>query len=226
MAEQPNPGENTAPPAEPAAPVADQPTPPTGSEPENNTGEATVPSARLREETEKRRKAEEEREALQAELETLKAPPAPSSDELELEPDTEKLLDSYAKKRGLVSETELAAERQRIQVQQDVRDLENTPPNPGIPFNDKDVAEYAKANNLPITSKQAWVSAYRQLNYDKIVEAERQKAIDGYKAAGSGGAESPGSGGAIAPDEPELTSKDPKSRTRERIRNARQKLSV
>lgn len=227
MADEPVSGDIATPPvAEPAASAAEQPTPSNGSEPENNSGEATVPSARLREETEKRRKAEEDNTRLQQELDAAKTPPTPSGDEVELEPDTEKLLDSYAKKRGLVSQEELASERNKIQVQQDVKELTASPPNPGIPFNDKDVAEYAKTNNLPITSRQAWVAAYRQLNYDKIVEAERQKAIDGYKSAGSSGAETPGSGGAIAPEEPELTSKDPKSRTRERIRNARSKLNV
>jgi hypothetical protein len=218
----------TAPPAEPAAPVteppASAPSEPTGTEPVTKTGEPeqTVPFSRFQEVNDKAKQAEEEAQQLRDELAASKTP----TDEVDIEEDTEKLLDAYAKKRGLVSQEELAAERSKIQVQQDVNDLTANPPNPGIPFDGKAVTEYANANNLPITSKAAYRAAYREMNYDKIVEVERQKAIEGYKTAGASGAELPGSTGTVVPTEPELTAKTPKERTRERIRNAHQKLTV
>ena len=226
-----NPGETPAPPAEPAAPAAPpadpngqppaQPEAP-GTEPDKNP--AMVPSDRLREETEKRRKAEEEAQTLRDELAAAQTPPP--ADEPEIEEDTEKLLDAYAKKRGLVSQEELAAERDKIRVQQDIHDLTANPPVSGIPYDNKAVMDYAKANNLPITSKNALIAAYRSANWDRIMEVERQKAIEGYRTAGASGAELPGSSGAIAPTEPELTAKTPRERTKERIRNTRQKLNI
>lgn len=222
------PGENPAPPAAPAAPaVPADPPAPNGSEPDNNPGgePAMVPSDRLREETEKRRKAEEELEELKKSQ--TQPPVQPSQDDdIELEPDTERLLDSYAKKRGLVSKEELDNQAVETQVKQDIRDLESNPPNPGIPYDHQEVMKFAKDNDLPATSKAALRAAYRELNYDKIVEAEHQKAIDGYQIAGASGAEKPGGGASVPSSEPELTGKTPKERRRERIAAARQRLQI
>lgn len=225
MDSNPDPGV-TAPPAEPAAPAAPAPEPtPSGGDPVTSPGsnpEQTVPFSRFQEVNDKA-KAESERVAeLERQLEEKNTPPPVNDDEPD--PEVERLLDSYAKRKGLVSQEELAAERSKIQVQQDISELTTTPPNPGIPYDNKAVMDYAKSNNMPITSKAALRAAYRELNYDKIVEAQRQSAIEGYKKAGSSGAEQPGSSGAVAPTEPELTGKTPKERVRERVRNARQKL--
>jgi hypothetical protein len=210
----------TAPPAEPTAPAA----PPVGSEPVTNPGEQTVPFTRFQEVND-RAKAEAERATqLEQELEEARKPAPPPVDDDNPDPDVEKLLDSYAKRKGLVSQAELAAEQNKLQVQRDIEDLSTNPPNPGIPYDNKAVMDYAKTNNMPITSKAALRAAYRELNYDKIVEAQRQSAIEGYKKAGNSGAELPGSSGAVAPEEPELKGKTPKERAKERIRIARQKL--
>lgn len=215
----------TAPPAEPAAPAAPAAEPaPNGSEPVTNPGsnpEQTVPFNRFQQANDRAKKAEEELEALRAQQ-----PAPPSDDGDEIEPDVEKLLDNYAKKRGLVSKEELAAERTKIQVQQDVKELEAVPPVAGVPYNHQAVLDYANTNGIPITSRSALKAAYKELNWDKIVEAERQKAIEGYKTAGSSGAERPSSPGALPPEEPKLTGTNPKERTRERIRLARQKLNL
>lgn len=227
----------TAPPAEPAAPAATepqapaQPNDPTGSEPVTNPGdksEQTVPFARFQEVNDKAKEAEERATKLQEELDQRPQTPSitPQNGEEELDPEVVDLVSKSAKKLGFVTQEELAQRETDIQVRQDVRELETTPPNVGIPYDHKEVLKYANDNNLPITSKAALRAAYRELNYDKIVEAERQKAIEGYKTAGSSGAEQPGSTGATPPSEPELTGKTAKERTRERIRNARQKLSV
>lgn len=232
MTEVITPGDNAAPPVVPAdsgQPPA-QLTPP-GTEPEINSGApaepAMVPSDRLRQETEARRQAEEHAQELQEELDAARQPQTPQSssdDDDELDPATEKLLDGYAKKRGLVSQSELDARAMENQVRQDIQSLIATPPIPGIPYDDKAVIAHAKANNLPITSKNALVAAYRDLNWDKIVEAERQRAIDGFKSGSGSGAEKPGnSGGATPPAEPQITGRSPKERVRERIRLARQK---
>ncbi len=217
MADATDPGV-TAPPAEPAAPVA--PSTPPVSEDVTTPGEQTVPFSRFQEVNDKAKAAEELAQQREAELEELRKPPPPNDDEPD--PDVEKLLDSYAKRKGLVSQEELAAERANIQVQQDIDNLTANPPNPGIPYDNKAVMDFAKANNMPITSKAALRAAYRELNYDKIVEAQRQSAIEGYKKAGSSGAELPGSKGPQAPEEPKLEGKTPKDRIRERIRLSRQ----
>lgn len=220
----------TAPPAEPATSVAPATTtPPSGGEAVTSTGgteEQTVPFSRFQEVNDKAKLAEEEAQRAREELEELRQQPPISTSADELDPDVEELIRKGAKKLGLVSKEELAANQNQIQVQQDVADLTANPPNPGIPYDNKAVMEYAKSNNMPITSKTTLRAAYREMNYDKIVEAERQRAIDGYKKAGSSGAEQPGSTGPTPPPEPELTGRNPKERTRERIRLARQKLTI
>lgn len=222
-------GEPAAPAGNPA-PAPNEPTP-SGSEPDTNPGgsgePATVPSSRLREETEKRRAAEEEAAQLRQQLEERDntPPPAPAGDEDELDPDVEKLLDGYAKKRGLVSKDELAAERLQEQVRQDVKSLEADYANSGVPYVHQDVLKYAKDNNLPITSKAALRAAYRDMNFEKIAEQERQRAIAGING-NAGGAEKPGSSGSRPPAEPEPSGKNPKERNMSRIRQARQKISA
>ncbi len=234
MAEEANPGV-TAPPAEPAAPVTEPaasapPTEPTGSEPVTNPGdktEQTVPFSRFQEVNDKAKAAEEKASQLQEQLDqSQQTPSVTQNEDDDLDPEVQDMIRKGAKKLGLVSQEELAAERSKIQVEQDIQSLTASPPVPGIPYDNKAVMDYAKENNLPIISKNALVAAYRSLNWDKIVEVEHQRAIEGYKTAGSSGAEQPGSTGAVEPSEPELTGKSTKERTRERIRNARQKLAV
>lgn len=223
----------TVPPTEPvagtlAATAPEEPA--SGSEPVTNPvepKEQTVPFTRFQEVNDKAKTAEEEARTLREENEQLKqqtAPQTPQNDD-EIDPEVEKMLDGYAKKRGLVSKEDLDSERNRLQVQQDVNTLTATPPVPGIPYEHQAVMDYAKANGLPITSKAALQAAYKELNWDKIVEVERQRAIESYKTAGTSGAEQPGSPGPAAPSEPEITGKSTKDRTRERIRIARQKLA-
>lgn len=221
----------TASPAEPAVSAAPvQSTQPNGSEPVTNPGNGnegqTVPFSRFQEVNDKARTAEEEAQNLRNEIEQLRSiqQQQPQNDD-DLDPDVEKLLDSYAKKHGLVSQQELAAERSRLQVQQDVRDLESNPPVSGIAYDHKAVMAYAKENDLPITSKSALRAAYRDLNWDKIVEAERNRAIDGFKNNNNSGAEMPGSRGAVPPSEQDVSGRSPKERIKSRIGLARQKLT-
>lgn len=234
MTEVVNPGDNAAPPAasaaptapaEPAAPPTPSPTP-TGTEPETNPGgnpqePAMVPSDRLREETEKRHQAE----ARVKELEEQGKPSTPpQSDDDDLDAETEDIIRRGAKKLGLVSRDELEANRLQDQVRDDVKTLEVSPPVAGIPYVHKDVLDYAKTNNLPITSKAALQAAYKEMNWDKILEAERQRTIDSLH--NGGGAEKPGSSGARPPENPEPAGRNPREKTKSRIQAARQKLSV
>lgn len=228
------PAEPVAPaaPTEPSAPSSAQEPTPNGSEPVTNTGakdEQTVPFTRFQEVNDKAKAAEEELQRLNEENEELRkggqAPATPNEDD-DLDPEVEKMLDGYAKKRGLVSQAELDQADAQRQVKQDINDLTTNPPVAGIPYDNKAVMDYAKANNLPVTSKGALVAAYRSANWEAIMEAERKRAIDGYKSGGASGAEQPGSKGAQPPSEPEVTGKSTKERTRERIRIARQKLSA
>jgi hypothetical protein len=194
---------------------------PNGSEPDTNPGgqSAMVPSERLREETEKRRQAEEELRQLRE----AQTKPAPSNEE-DLDPEVVSLVQRSAKKLGFVTEQELAQREMQVQVRQDVRDLETQYANSGVPYKNQEVLDYAKANNMPITSKAALRAAYRDMNADRIAEVERQRIIAELKESGNGGAEKPGSGGAKAPTESKVEGGSPKERNRNRIQQARQRL--
>lgn len=219
----------TAPPADPAAPAAPATPAPTGGDAVTSPGtpgEQSVPFARFQEVNDKAKAESERAEQLERELEEARQPKPPQVTENDdLDPEVEELIRKGAKKLGLVSQTEIDAQNQQTQVRQDINDLTANPPNAGIPYDNKAVMDYAKTNNMPITSKAALRAAYRELNYDKIVEAQRQSAIEGYKKAGSSGAEMPGSSGAVLPPEPELKGRNPKERAKERIRMAAQRLN-
>jgi hypothetical protein len=216
-----DPGATATPPVEPSAPVE----PSTGSEPVTNTEvkpEHSVPFDRFQEVNDKAKEAEEKVRVSEARIAELEAQQTrtPSDEDIELEPDTEKLLDSYVKKHGFVSQQDLAAERNKIQVQQDIRDLTDQYAKSGIPFEDKKIFDYAKQNNLPITSKSALDAAYKQMNWDKLVETERQRAIDQFKSGNSSSGEKPGSSAPTTPEEPQT------GNLRSRIRAAHQKLNA
>lgn len=226
-------------PASPAAPVASAtaepqapqtPTaPPTGSEPVTNTGSGqpegqSVPFDRFQEVNNKAKTAEEENERLRQELEQVRQQPSskPSVDgDDDLDPDVEDIIRRGAKKLGLVSQDELDSRDLRTQVLQDVKDLESTYGNSGVPYEHNAVMKYANDNNMPVTSKAALRAAYRELNWDKIVEAERQGAITQFKENGSSGAERPGSSGNQSPQDP-----TPVQGTKNRIKAARQRLRI
>lgn len=225
----------TASPANPAAPAAPepqapqgQPIPPSGREPVTNPGGTPegqyVPFDRFQEVNNRAKIAEEEAQRFREENEQLRGQqtPPPQGDDEDLDPDVEDLIRRGAKKLGLVSSEELAERELRAQVQQDVKDLETQYANSGVPYEHQSVLKYAEDNNLPITSKAALRAAYRELNWDKIVEAERQSAITQFKENGSGRAERPGSSGNQPPKDPT----QPVHGTKNRIRAARQRLNV
>ena len=224
-----NPGDTVTPPVtEPAAPAAPSTPTPSGSEADINPGDkspAMVPSDRLREETEKRRQAEEELRAYREAHPEQPTTPPQNTEGDDLDPDVEKILDAYAKKHGLVSQRELNEKAAQEQVKQDVRDLEAEYANSGVPFTISDVMKYARENNIPVNSKSSLRAIYRDMNFDKLVEAERQRTITQVKEGERGGVERPGAGGNKAPQEPKVTGRDPKERNLSRIRQARQALS-
>lgn len=193
--------EPAAPAPAPAAPAPQEPaqpgTPPASEgvkPPEGQPGEQHVPYQRFQEVNDAKKAAEDKAAALEAELEEARksATPQISDDEDELDPEVEDLVRKAAKKLGLVSQSELQQQQLQEQVKQDVKNLEAEYANSGVPYNHQEVINYAKENNLPITSKSALRAAYRDMNWDKLVEAERQKSVDAYKSAGSSGAERPG----------------------------------
>lgn len=222
------PGDTPAapPPANPPAPAGNpeppapspQPTP-NGSEPDSNSGgqqqPAMVPSDRLREETEARRKAEERLAQLEAEREEAAKAKPQAGDDLEIDPDVQKILDTYAKRNGFVTQEELNRVRQdaevRVQVQQDVAELKGQYKD----YDHQKVVAFAKENNMPITSKTSLEAAYTLMNRDSLLEAERKRAVAEFQEGNKSGGEKPGPGGAKPPENPQ-----PKS-LRERIHLAR-----
>lgn len=223
----------TVPPTEPAAnPAPTEPITPTapvnpqpGSEPVQTpagTPEQTVPFSRFQEVNDAKKAAEDELEQLRQQQ-----PPAPViTEDDELDPDVEELIRKGAKKLGLVSQTELAAERMKIQVDQDVKALEGKYASTDVPYDHKQVMQYAQINNMPITSKASLESAYRSMNWDVLMERERQRAIDSAGSSPNGsGAERPGGGGPTPPAEEPVAGRNPRERGMSRIRAARQKLA-
>lgn len=231
--QNPGPGVTPAPPAAPAEPQTPPAAPeaqPNGSEPDTNPGgqqlEQTVPFNRFQEVNDAKKASDDRVKQLEDELAQSRQQPSTPQNDDDLDPEVEDLIRKGAKKLGLVSQQELDARQMQTQVQQDVRDLESHYTNSGIPYDHRAVMSYAESNNMPITSKAALEAAYRSMNWDKLLEVERQRAIAGVQAGNSSSAERPGSSGAQAPQEPELTGKNPKDRARERIRLARQKLAA
>jgi rRNA maturation endonuclease Nob1 len=235
MAEQattttPAPGDTGAAPDAGTAPASTTPTEPAnGSEPDTNSSqEAMVPSHRVREATEARRKAEEEAETLRKENEELRSQGSQTpqaNDDEEIDTDVEKLIEPILKKRGYVSKEDMdqavkAAETKR-QYDSDVASLTSQYAESGVPFNVEDVRNYAKENGISISSKASLRAAYTDMNADKILEAERNKAIADFKENGSStSAETPGGQGAQLPEDKKVEGRNPKEKLMSRIRNA------
>lgn len=213
-------GVESVPPAEGAeAPIdpKDQPVDPKspGSEVVTNPEDGkdkNVPYDRFHEVNEAKKQAEERAAKLEEEIEELKKPPVDPPSDDEIDPDTEKLLDSYAKRKGFVSESE-------IQVRNDVQDLKSEYAKSDVPFDDKTIYDYSKKNGLPIpASKEGWRAMYKAINHEAILESERKKAIAEYRAGDKSTAEKPGPGGAKPPTETKLLTR------KERIHAAAQKV--
>lgn len=231
-------GVQPASPAAPAAPAASVQTPPNGSEAVTNPGsgapEQLVPFSRFQEVNDKAKTAEEELRKANEELERLRqqppTPQTPQNGDDDLDPEVVEIVKKSASKLGFVTAEQLAAREAELklqtQVQQDVRDLEGHYASSGIPYVHQDVLKYATDNNLPITSKAALEAAYRGLNWNKILEAERQRALADNHGSGSG-AERPGRSAPQQPQDPnKVEGRNPQERGISRIRAARQKLSI
>jgi len=171
-----------------------------------------VPYDRFREVNEAKKQAEGRAKELEAELEELKKPSVDPPSDDEIDPDTEKLLDSYARKKGFVSEIEL-------QVRSDVQDLKTEYAKTDVPFDDKAIYDYSKKNGLPVpASKEGWRAMYKAINHEAILESERKKAIAEYRKGSDSTAEKPGPGGAKKPTEEKLLTR------KERIHAAAQRV--
>lgn len=199
-----NPGETPASPTgnggvDPSAPTNPAPN---GSEPDTNPGgqgePAMVPSDRLREETSKRREAEERAQRLEQELAARNVEPDPDPDpdggeDEDIDPDVEKLVTKVIQKQGYVKQEDLQKREMARQYEQDVQSLTSKYADTSVPFVAEDVRKYAKENGISITSKASLEAAYRDMNFDKIVEAQKNAAITSFKEKGEHNAgEKPG----------------------------------
>lgn len=179
-----------------------------GSETDKNSGEAMVPSHRVREATEARRAAEAERDQLRQELEASRQQTTASSNDEDIDPEVQTLVTKILEKGGYVKKGDVdaavkASDLQR-QYNEDVATLTSKYGKTGVPFKSADVRTYANDNGINITSKASMEAAYRQMNYEKILDAERNAAIAAYKEGGKTSAEKPGSEGAKKPEEQEV----------------------
>jgi len=179
----------------------------TGSEAENNSSEAMVPSHRVREATEARRQAEAERDELRQQLEEAQKSSSASTDD-EVDPEVQTLVTKILEKGGYVKKDDVSqavqASEVKRQYNEDVASLNSKYGTSGVPFKIEAVRSFANENGINITSKASLEAAYRQMNYDKIVEAERNAAITSFKEGGKNSTEKPGSEGASPPAEKEI----------------------
>ena len=206
----------------PDSPTDTSSNPPTGSEadtnPSNGQEGKTVPYDRFHEVNESKRAAEERAQQAEEELAQLREQQAKKTqDEDGIDPDTESLVDRIVKKKGYVSKAELEARDKQLQYQSDVSSLAQEYAKTGIPFVEKDVREFAQKEGINITSKTSLRAAYKLLNEEKILEAERNAAITQFKEGSRSGAEKPGSGGAQPPKESKVVGT--KNRIREAMKN-------
>jgi len=195
-----NPGDTPASPTGDSGNPQNPQAPTNGSDSDNNTGNpqepAMVPSDRLREETSKRKQAEERAAEAERQLATRNQPDTTPEDEDEIDPNVEKLVSSIIKKQGYVKKDEVqsavqASERAR-QYKEDIGTLTSKYAKTGVPFVESDVRSYAKDNGINITSKASLEAAYRDMNFDKITEAAKNAAINDFKENGQNGGERPG----------------------------------
>lgn len=201
---------------------------PTGGEAVTSSGdgqqEQAVPFHRFQEVNDAKRKAEERAQAVEQELAAIRAADESKGSQTgddEIDPDVEALISKTIKKLGYVSKDELAQDRAAQQYQLDTQALTDQYKNSGVPFDANAVREYAKENGLPITNKTSMEAAFKQMNWGKFMELERNRAVTEFKENGSKtSGEIPGPGGARQPEQPEAHG------VKSRIAAARQKLSV
>lgn len=206
----------TAPSADPAAaPVAPATTPatdPTGSEAVTNTGDGKgqeVPFERFQEVNNRAKEAEERAAKAESRVDDfMKRFQSPQEDDVEIEDDVKQILDAYVKKNGFVTKEQMEqAQKQaelNAQAATDIQSLTAQYKESGVPYDNQKVLEYAKANNMPITSKTSLESAYFMSNRDAILEAERKRAVTNFQETGKSGAEKPTPGGGTQPEQPEV----------------------
>jgi NADH pyrophosphatase NudC (nudix superfamily) len=161
---------------------------PNGSEAVTNTGsttEQTVPYSRFQEVNDNLKEERTKREELSQQFESFQSKFTPKSDDnVEIDPETQKILDHYAKQNGFVSKAELEKVQNeaavKIQVQTDIQELKGQ-------FKDFDyskVADYAKENGMSLNSKADLRAVYRDMNTDSIIDNAKKQAIADFQKSG------------------------------------------
>lgn len=203
--------EGEQPGVDPVSPAGNDPsgqgTPPApnGSEPDNNAGggngEQSVPYSRFHEVNEKAKKAEEEAAQLRQQLEERDTTPDPEEDEDEVDPNVENLIEKVLSRRGYVKKSDLDAREGARQYVEDVKELTDKYAKSSVPFVAEDVRNFAKDNNINITSKASLEAAYKTMNYDKLVEAAQNAAITEFKEGKNFQGEKPNGNGGKEPEQ-------------------------
>jgi hypothetical protein len=194
------------------------------SEDVTNTGsqeEQSVPLTRFQEVNNGLKAEREARTQLEERLAAIEqSTSSTQNDELEIDPDVQKILDTYAKKNGFVSKADLeAVERAaevKLQVQQDIADLSKELK--GFDYNK--VLEHAKSEGLSINSKADLKSAYITMNYTNDLENARKAAVAEFQESGRVTGETTGSTAQRAPEVQQAQG------TKSRITAARERLGL
>jgi hypothetical protein len=182
--------------------------------------EQTVPYSRFQEVNDNLKEERTKREELSQQFESFQSKFTPKSeDNVEIDPETQKILDHYAKQNGFVSKAELEKVQNeaatKIQVQTDIQELKSQ-------FKDFDyskVAGYAKENNMSLNSKADLRAVYRDMNTDSIIDNAKKQAIAEFQKSGR-------TTGETSSTSTQQASSQQAPTTKSRIQMAREKLGI
>lgn len=194
--------------------------------------EQSVPFDRFQEVNNKAKSEAERAAKYERELEELRQQQSSQSskEDEDIDPNVSSLVKKIIEKEGYVKKDALteAVTKSELarQYREDTSELTVKYAKSGVPFNADAIRDYAKENGINITSKASLEAAYRQANFDKILESRTNAAITQFKEnGGKTTAEKPGSKGATPPVEKEVTGSTAAERIKSRIGLARQKVS-
>lgn len=173
-----------------------------------DTEELKVPKSRFDEVYAEAKSNKRELDEVKAALEQIKSQTTaePVNEGPDLEPEAQAAIEKLLKAKGLMTRAEFeeaqSVERAASQLQTDVRELSGWAEKEGYPkFEVGKVQEWAKENNVSITSKSSLKAAYLAQNQEAIIAAAIKRGVSASEAP-KATVEKPGAGTGKAPSEP------------------------
>lgn len=181
--------------------------------PEDKNDKQYVPLERFQEVNNKLKENADELTKIKESLATIGNP---AEEEVDINPETAKILDGYLKTKGYVSKGELEQERMQAQAQTDLGTIKSQ-----YKLSDDDldrVREQAVKNGA--ANFDGLDAAYKQVFMDKIIEDKVKEALAGGGATATAEKPGPGTGGTAPAAETEVKGATAQERMKSRIQNA------